>query len=313
MNDKPRSSNGYTGEDLARVHATCLYVATALGDFLDHITVVGGLVPSLLIGPGTLRPDQAAYVGTLDLDLALGLALLERDWYKEIAGRLRSAGFVPDISPSGNPTPQRWVVSSNRGPSVRVEFLIAPIPGSESDNRIFHLETDLAAIVVPGIELAFHDRQYVQLEGKTIQGDAVQRSIWVCGPGAFIVLKAIAYRNRGEPKDAYDLFYVLQNYGDGLETIATRIRPHAKKPLVTRALRDLSQDFQSPNHKGPRDVARFTTGRVSEDLQADVSGLVRELIRMIGIEDTEGRNGILAPDEKNVHYGKSSKRDHERL
>jgi hypothetical protein len=35
MNDKPRSSNGYTGEDLARVHATCLYVATALEDFLQ--------------------------------------------------------------------------------------------------------------------------------------------------------------------------------------------------------------------------------------------------------------------------------------
>ena len=32
----------------------------------------------------------------------------------------------------------------------------------------------------------------------------------MCGPGAFVVLKALAFRDRGEPKDAYDLVYVLR-------------------------------------------------------------------------------------------------------
>jgi predicted nucleotidyltransferase len=43
-------------------------------------------------------------------------------------------------------------------------------------------------------------------------GERASREIWVCGPGAFVVLKALAFRTRGENKDAYDLYYVIRNY-----------------------------------------------------------------------------------------------------
>jgi hypothetical protein len=33
---------------------------------------------------------------------------------------------------------------------------------------------------------------------------------------AYVVLKALAFDSRGENKDAYDLFYVVRNYGVGL-------------------------------------------------------------------------------------------------
>ncbi len=49
------------------------------------------------------------------------------------------------------------------------------------------------------------------------------RSISVCGPGAFTVLKALAFSYRGENKDAYDLYYVLKYYGGGLIDIASSI------------------------------------------------------------------------------------------
>ena len=47
----------------------------------------------------------------------------------------------------------------------------------------------------------------------------------MCGPGAYVVLKALAFRGRGEPKDAYDLFYVLRNYGEGPQSIANALHP----------------------------------------------------------------------------------------
>ena len=49
MADKPTTAAGYRPEHVALVWSTCLYVATKLGDLMDDIVVVGGLVPSLLV------------------------------------------------------------------------------------------------------------------------------------------------------------------------------------------------------------------------------------------------------------------------
>jgi hypothetical protein len=66
MPKKPPTAAGYKPAQVAHVRATCLYVATRLGDMVDELVIVGGLVPSLLI-------DQTAahlkHVGTADLDV----------------------------------------------------------------------------------------------------------------------------------------------------------------------------------------------------------------------------------------------------
>ena len=49
MTDKPTTAAGYGGGQTELVRATCLYVATKLGDVMDELVVVGGLVPSLLV------------------------------------------------------------------------------------------------------------------------------------------------------------------------------------------------------------------------------------------------------------------------
>ncbi len=51
MAEKPQTRAGYPPELALLARATCLYVATVLGDLIEEITVVGGLVPSLLITP----------------------------------------------------------------------------------------------------------------------------------------------------------------------------------------------------------------------------------------------------------------------
>ncbi len=49
MPEKPTTAAGYLPEQVVRVKATCLYLATKLGDLMPELVVVGGLVPSLLI------------------------------------------------------------------------------------------------------------------------------------------------------------------------------------------------------------------------------------------------------------------------
>lgn len=67
MTSKPATSEGYCSQQLERVHSTCLYLATKLGDLLDEIVVVGGLVPYLLVDQEELPMGLDPHVGTMDL------------------------------------------------------------------------------------------------------------------------------------------------------------------------------------------------------------------------------------------------------
>ena len=73
--------------------------------------------------------------------------------------------------------------------------------------------------------MAAREARRVRIEGKTIFGEKAAREVWVCGPGAFVVLKALAFLGRGENKDAYDLYYLVRNFGVGVEDVAASLRP----------------------------------------------------------------------------------------
>ena len=204
--NKPPTAQGYSAEFTSKVKATCLYVATKLGDLMADTVVVGGLVPSLIIESPT-----DSHVGTSDLDVGLALAVFDQKRYQELAERLRQAGFRMDTNDAGNSTRQRWQIDGP--PKVTVDFLIPPSRPDDRGGAIRDLEPDFAAIIAPGLKLAFLDQQTVPLDGRTIRNERASREIRVCGPAAFVAMKAIALRLRGENKDAYDLWYMLRHYG----------------------------------------------------------------------------------------------------
>ena len=275
MPEKPTTAAGYAPEQVARVKATCLYIATKLGDVMPELVVVGGLVPSLLIDQENLAENVTAHVGTMDLDLGLAFALVGEQRYQEVAERLRNAKFKPDETDEGKPTRQRWRISD---PPVTVDFLIEPETGAEADaGRLFPLTKDLAAIIAPGLHLAFRNNRKITLKGRTIVGEAAEREICVCGAGAFVVLKALAFHIRGENKDAYDLFYLLRSYGRGVSDVATELRPLLTDASAARAMDYLRTDFQTSDCVGPMRTAEFLYGRLDPATQADAVGFVRQL------------------------------------
>jgi Nucleotidyl transferase AbiEii toxin, Type IV TA system len=254
--DKPRHRSGYTAEDTLQVHSACLTVAVTLGAYLEDLCVVGGLVPSLLIDQRTAANEGAAgHPGTNDLDIALAIALLDEQRYAEIGHRLRQEGFGPDKNAKGNPAVQRWRLGDLK---VTIDFLMAPLPGDD-DRRVKFLESDFGAVVTPGVELAFDERILVELDGHTLAGEKVLRTIPVCGPAAFTVLKALAFADRAEPKDAYDLVYVLRGTSNASQAIADRLALHAagNPDVVERALSFLQRDFITPEAIGPQRAATF--------------------------------------------------------
>lgn len=278
MIDDLATAFDYTPEAFERIRTACLTVATVLGDLMEEeITIVGGLVPSLLIDQTQLPEGAEAHPGTMDLDLGLQLAVFEEEGYATISARLRGAGFTPDTNDKGNLTVQRWTVAVGGENRVTVDFLIPP-PDKDTTKGIFHFESDFGAIISPGLDLAFLDRFIHTLEGRNNRGDQVTRDLWVCGPGALVVLKALACRGREKPKDAFDLYYVLRNFERGPQDVAARLQPWADHPAVSRALGYMRADFADITRMGPRRVGRFLGLDEDVTLQAQVVALVGDFL-----------------------------------
>ncbi len=275
---RPPTAAYYTPKDVELVRSACLTLATYLGSFLDDLVVVGGLTPTLLIEPDGKRET---HVGTRDLDLGLSLALLEESRYIELVAHLRSANFEPDVNEAGKPANHRW---RHRDEHVTVDFLIAPPAAAAlaTDAKVRVIEASLSAVLAAGLPLAFRDRKKVTLSGNTLRGEEATREFWVCGAGAFLVLKALAFRGRGEPKDAYDLFYVLENFGTTyVADVAGAVRPLLDSDVAREAIAILKADFSASNQPGPMRAAEFLSRSDDEAYRADRAGAVLELLRAL--------------------------------
>ena len=157
-----------------------------------------------------------------------------------------------------------------------------PTRSGDKGGRLRNLKPDFAAVIVPGPQLAFEDSVSVELPGMTTMGEKATRQVRVCGPGAFIVLKALAFRNRGEEKDAYDLYYVLRYYGSTVDDVAKPLRLLAHDVDTQSALAILREDFLDQDSLGPRRAAGFLNGgHGDDDIQADVAGFVAQLLRRL--------------------------------
>jgi hypothetical protein len=96
-----------------------------------------------------------------------------------------------------------------------------------------------------------------------------------------MILKALAFHIRGENRDAYDLFYLLRNYGSygsGGSDVAALLRPLLPDTSAVNALKYLQTDFKDAETIGPRRVAEFLYGHPDAAVQADAVGFVRQLL-----------------------------------
>lgn len=279
---KPRHRSGYSREETEQVEMVCLTVIGALGAYVDDLCVVGGLVPVLLIDRhlGLEDTEEDRHPGTNDFDVGLSIALLDEERYAEVSKRLRAEGFGPDETEAGNAVRQRWRLGDLE---VTVDFLMAPPPGHADDVRLHDLEPDLAALVTQGLDLAFEEKIDVVLDGVTIKGEKLRRTIPVCGPAAFLILKALAFADRMEHKDAFDLVYVLRRFPNSPEAIVEQLALHAKRDekAVSTALAALDNDFKEIDSIGPRRGAEFSaeTSEEMDALAADAHGYVDDLLQ----------------------------------
>jgi hypothetical protein len=271
---KPQFATEYDSQTTVLIVRTSLHLATVLGDFKDDVVMVGGMAPYFLIDQSK-QPYEQQHIGSRDVDVALSIALLEEERYEAIADRLRSAGFEPGANEKGNPTRQSWRHSLHQ--KAVVEFLM---DADGEASKLQNLTGELAAMIMPGIRLAFRDWMSIRLSGRTLDDAVAERDFYVCGPGAFVMTKALAFHDRSFGKDAYDLYYVARNFGSGPNDIADHIRPLLDDEKASEGLEIIQENFASLNHNGPVKLAQFLARENDDDLRADVSGTIMEIVRL---------------------------------
>jgi hypothetical protein len=184
----------------------------------------------------------------------------------------------------------RWSRSVD-GVKVKVEFLCETdqVPGG----RIYRPKGEstgskLGAFNVRGAQLARADFIECSIEGKRLDGGGMSRvSVRVANLLPYTVLKVLAFQDRHENKDAYDLVFTLLNRDGGPRT-AGRVAassPVAMHPQVLEALELAEDRFQDVGQDGPHAYASFLAEPWDEEgkarLQMEAVVTVREFLRAV--------------------------------
>lgn len=261
---KPQDHLGYKPEQTATCEQLLVTLIRGIGPWRNSVTVVGGLVPSLLI-PGE------EHVGTTDVDLVVDLEeIAETDAYRTLEQNLKKLGLERGKNEDGKAQHFRWTRTKD-GAATTVE-LLCPASADEEAGKVRSLkeggERGLSAIGIPGAHLVFNDFEEVEITTELLDGRGTATVlVRVVGVVAYVVLKSLAYESRWEPKDAYDLVFTLLNHADGPQEIgrrfAARMAASPAESLYQKAIGILKSRFMSDDKvrgtdkDGPVSYANF--------------------------------------------------------
>lgn len=296
---KPKHRGGYTAAHAELCERTLVTLLRGLGPWRASIYLTGGLVPRYIVNRAA-DSEIPPHAGTTDVDLVLDLEVLSNvEAYRKLEQNLKALGFERGTNDEGRPQHFRWRKSAGGGVVVIVDLLcdagaarggsIAELPG----------ERRLSALRIPGAHLVADDYVEVELTTELLdeRGVTTER-IRVANVVPFIVLKALAYEDRVEEKDAYDLVYCLMYYRSGpadvAEAFAERLVHWPDEPLIRKALDILrsrfTSDARTPGARkdGPVSYARFLTDPGRPDLDArrrqDAAAVVEGFLHLLGQE-----------------------------
>lgn len=250
-------------------------IVNLLGDLADNIRLIGGWVPSLLY----LESD---HIGSIDVDILLNqLQIRKAESYKTIRRLLEQNGYKRH--PEKYFTFVKTVKVDGIAYDVDVDFLSGKY-GGDGINISKHAN-GIKTLPATGGNFAFEFPptdvliKYTRSDGALDSGHVNVISIV-----PYLVMKAAAL-GRGKPKDAYDIYCVVDNFEGGIKGLTEEFLPYANKELIKDMCAKLNEKFETSNHAGPVDVVKFMgltdeeeAERIKQDVYQKIHYLVKSLI-----------------------------------
>ena len=298
---KPGTFDGYSDQytvDCERVLVTLL---RGLGPWKESVFLVGGLTPRYLVA--ARPPEVPAHAGTLDVDIVIDLQILaDTAGYRTLEENLRAMRFERSTNERGQRLSWRWQTRTENGALMVVE-LLADAP-EIAGGRVEPLPTEgnISALNIPHSSIVFDMHQVAEIRAELLggAGNAVEL-VRHANLVSFTCLKAFAFDQRFERKDAHDLIYCIEHAEEGLDGAAQMFR-EALEGGHGEVIRDclsvlrnrFAEDDEVEGYRkdGPVAVALFELGEGDEAdqrearllRQREVNSLMERLLAQIASE-----------------------------
>lgn len=279
---KPATRDAYNDQytlDCERVLVTLL---RGLGPWKESVYLVGGLTPRYLVAERP--PVVPAHAGTLDVDIVIDLQILaDTDAYHTLEDNLKKMGFERAENDAGKKLSWRWQARTEHGALIVLE-LLADAPDI-AGGKVRPLPTDgtISALNIPHSSIVFDLYQVTKIQADLLGGNGVAtEKVKHANLVSFTCLKAFAYDQRYERKDAHDLIYCIEHAAEGMDAVGEAFRKElaGKHATVVQAafaiLRNrFASDEKTEGYRkdGPVSVAKFEIGEGDEPEQREARAL----------------------------------------
>lgn len=278
----PRSAEAYDDRSTRAVRSVLVEIGQVLGAFKDKFAVVGGAVPWLL-----LDNDDMRHVGTIDVDLTLDAEGLRESEYAELVEALMASGYEQKGQRKRFQLVRTIEVDQGIPIDIYVDFLMPRNARLEAHDPPFI--TDFAVQKADGVDLALKFFNMIAIEGKMPRGGINRVEIAVASIPALLAMKGHALVGRDKPKDAYDIYYCVRNFPEGIEALAEQCRSLLEEKSGLKGYQGIAGKFRSYDDYGPSSVREFVEGsqvlgdRDADQWQQDAFGQVHAFLIALGI------------------------------
>ncbi|MDP6357767.1 MAG: nucleotidyl transferase AbiEii/AbiGii toxin family protein [Planctomycetota bacterium] len=240
----------YSSKGTNLVEQSLLTVWASLSRWHDDLVLIGGLVPRYLCGDISEQRQLPRPV-TIDADLGIALGASSGQ-YEPLSSALQGHGFKRSEKAG------HFEKSLDASTTVFIDFLVEHPPHTEGTATV----DDIHANILPGVNRALKTARSRQVSGMDLYGAKQNLTIRVCEIGPFLALKLRAFHSRRQPKDAFDILYVLKYYDGGIERALRAFADECRlqNPAAEDAITSLERHFQSEDSSAPLQAAHFVLG-----------------------------------------------------
>ena len=297
---KPATLDGYSDQytlDCERVLVTLL---RGLGPWKDSVCLIGGLTPRYLVA--ARPPAVPPHAGTMDVDIVIDLQILaDTQAYQTLEQNFKKLGFERAINDRQQALSWRWQTKTEHG-AIMVLELLADAPDI-AGGKVQALPTErrISALNIPHSSIVFDLNQATEIHAELLGGNGIVTE-WIRHANlvSFTCLKAFAFDQRFERKDAHDLIYCIEHAPEGTDVAAKAFRKELEgkhRDVVDAALVILHNRFASDEKvegylkDGPVSVAKFELGEGDDAeqrearvlRQREVSELIEQLLGRVRV------------------------------
>lgn len=264
-----------------------LELMTILKSYRDSLVLIGGWVPYFILERHKPKEIDFMHIGSIDIDLVIDPRVIDEEKYDTITRMLLNRDYQP--SKEILYQFERTVKSDidDKDYIVLVDFLSSQPPkGKGSSRRHRQIQPDLKARNLPGADIALQLNQKVPLAGILPGNGETKIEFKMADLTSFLTLKGIAFGERYQEKDAYDIYSLCDYYKGGPVSVTEEIRPKKDVKIVKNGLNAIRQRFRDINAEGPSWVANFLAigdAKEKEDMKQRSFTVVNEMLRNLGI------------------------------